>query len=77
MVKRSLGKGGKKKVYLAHDSVLDRDVAFALIKTEGPSEVARTRIMREVQAKECLGDHSWHGPPDLSHLSGAVWGSRD
>ena len=34
-VKRFLGEGGKKKVYLAHDTTLDRDVAFALIKTEG------------------------------------------
>jgi eukaryotic-like serine/threonine-protein kinase len=33
-VRKSLGEGGKKKVYLAHDTVLDRDVAFALIKTE-------------------------------------------
>ena len=33
-VKRFLGEGGKKKVYLAHDTLLDRDVAFALIKTE-------------------------------------------
>ena len=34
-VQRSLGEGGKKRVYLAHDSVLDRDVAIAVIKTEG------------------------------------------
>ncbi len=34
-VKRFLGEGGKKKVYLAQDTLLDRDVAFALIKTEG------------------------------------------
>ena len=33
-VKRFLGEGGKKKVYLAHDRTLDRDVAFALIKTD-------------------------------------------
>ena len=33
-VKRFLGEGGKKKVYLAHDTLLDRDVGFALIKTE-------------------------------------------
>jgi serine/threonine protein kinase len=33
-VKKFLGEGGKKKVYLAHDTLLDRDVAFALIKTE-------------------------------------------
>ena len=34
-VKRFLGEGGKKKVYLAHDTTLDREVAFALIKTDG------------------------------------------
>ena len=34
-VKRFLGEGGKKKVYLAQDTLLDREVAFALIKTEG------------------------------------------
>ena len=34
-VERFLGEGGKKRVYLAHDELLDRDVAFALIKTEG------------------------------------------
>ena len=32
-VKRFLGEGGKKKVYLAQDTTLDREVAFALIKT--------------------------------------------
>jgi len=49
-VKRFLGEGGKKKVYLAHDTLLDRDVAFALIKTEGLDEVGRDRITREAQA---------------------------
>ncbi len=33
-VKRFLGEGGKKRVYLAQDTLLDREVAFALIKTE-------------------------------------------
>ncbi len=56
-VKKFLGEGGKKNVYLAHDTVLDRDVAFALIKTEKLDEVARTRIIREVQAMGRLGDH--------------------
>ncbi len=37
-VKQFLGEGGKKKVYLAHDTLLDREVAFALIKTEGLAE---------------------------------------
>jgi len=52
-----LGEGGKKKVYLAHDTLLDRDVAFALIKTEKLDEEARTRITREVQAMGRLGSH--------------------
>ncbi|MCH8063372.1 MAG: serine/threonine protein kinase, partial [Chloroflexi bacterium] len=56
-VKRFLGEGGKKKVYLAHDELLDRDVAFALIKTEGLDEVSRTRISREAQAMGRLGSH--------------------
>ena len=34
-VRRLLGEGGKKRVYLATDTRLDRDVAIALIKTEG------------------------------------------
>ena len=34
-VKRFLGEGGKKRVYLAQDTTLDREVAFALLKTEG------------------------------------------
>ncbi|HEY98373.1 MAG TPA: zinc-ribbon domain-containing protein, partial [Dehalococcoidia bacterium] len=37
-VEKFLGEGGKKKVYLAHDTLLDRDVAFALIKTENLDE---------------------------------------
>ena len=56
-VQRFLGEGGKKKVYLAHDSTLDRDVAFALIKTEGLDETSRTRIQREAQAMGRLGSH--------------------
>jgi len=56
-VKRFLGEGGKKKVYLAHDTTLDRDVAFALIKAEGLDETSRTRIQREAQAMGRLGSH--------------------
>ena len=56
-VVRFLGQGGKKRVYLAHDSRLDRDVAFALIKSEGLDQEARARISREAQAMGRLGDH--------------------
>jgi hypothetical protein len=56
-VKRFLGEGGKKRVYLAHDTLLDRDVAFALIKTEGLDDVGRERIRREAQAMGRLGAH--------------------
>ena len=57
-VKRFLGEGGKKKVYLAQDTLLDREVAFALIKTEGLDDVSRTRITREAQAMGRLGSHA-------------------
>jgi len=43
-VKSLLGEGGKKKVYLAHDTTLDRDVAFGLIKAEGLDADSRQRI---------------------------------
>ena len=56
-VKRFLGEGGKKKVYLAHDSKLDRDIAFALLKTEKLDDEARTRITREAKAMGRLGSH--------------------
>jgi hypothetical protein len=56
-VRKFLGEGGKKKVYLAHDSQLDRDVAFALIKTEGLDAAARERVTREAQAMGRLGSH--------------------
>ncbi len=56
-VREPLGEGGKKKVFLAHDTLLDRDVAFALIKTEGLDEAGRSRISREAQAMGRLGSH--------------------
>ncbi|MCH8226270.1 MAG: zinc ribbon domain-containing protein, partial [Chloroflexi bacterium] len=56
-VKEFLGEGGKKRVFLAHDTLLDREVAFALIKTEGLDEAGRSRIQREAQAMGRLGSH--------------------
>jgi len=57
-VRRFLGEGGKKMVYLAHDTTLDREVAFALIKTDGLDETSRIRIQREAQAMGRLGSHA-------------------
>ena len=56
-VKKLLGEGGRKRVYQAHDTVLDRDVALAVIKTEGLDPTSRVRITREAQAMGRLGDH--------------------
>jgi class 3 adenylate cyclase len=57
VVKGFLGEGGRKKVYLAHDEKLDRDVAFAMIKTEGLDADGLARVKREAQAMGRLGDH--------------------
>ena len=56
-LKRPLGEGAKKQVFLATDSRLDRDVALALIKVEGLDEAGRARVRREAQAMGRLGDH--------------------
>jgi DNA-binding CsgD family transcriptional regulator len=54
---RMLGEGGRKRVYLAHDNVLDRNIALAVIKTERSDPASRTRITREAQLMGRLGDH--------------------
>jgi len=56
-VKRFLGEGGKKRVYLAHDTRLGRDVAFALIRIDGLDGEGRERLEREAQAMGKLGTH--------------------
>jgi len=56
-IDRFLGEGGRKRVFLAHDSRLDRRVAIAVIKTEGLDESGLTRVRREAQAMARLGDH--------------------
>ena len=56
-VKGFLGEGGKKRVYLAQDTLPDRKVAFALIETESLDDVSRIRITREAQAMGRLGSH--------------------
>jgi class 3 adenylate cyclase len=56
-VRSFLGEGSRKRVYLAYDGKLDRDVAFAAIKTDGLDADGVTRIRREAQAMGRLGDH--------------------
>ena len=56
-VERFLGEGGRKRVYLAHDERLARDVAVSLIKTDGLDEVGLARVRREAQAMGRLGDN--------------------
>src|SRR3989304_5841401 len=43
-VQRFLGEGGRKRVYLAHDTKLDRDVAIAVVKTEGLDDGGLARV---------------------------------
>ncbi|MEA2411478.1 MAG: eukaryotic-like serine/threonine-protein kinase, partial [Thermoleophilaceae bacterium] len=57
VVERFLGEGGRKRVYLAHDTMLDRDVAVGIVKTSGLDEDARMRVTREAQSMARLGDH--------------------
>src|SRR5207247_10535183 len=57
-----LGEGGRKRVYRAHDTSLDRDVAIAVVKTEGLDEAARERVRRERQAMPRLGARPTRAP---------------
>ena len=54
-VVRFLGEGGGKRVYLARDSRLERDVAISLIKAEVLDEDTRLRVQAEAQALGRLG----------------------
>ncbi len=56
---RLLGEGSSKTVFLAHDDKIDRDVAFALIKTAGLDASGRERISREARAMGKLGDNPY------------------
>jgi tetratricopeptide (TPR) repeat protein len=51
---RFLGEGAKKRVHLARDSRLDREVAIAFVKSDGLDLI---RVRREAEAMGRLGDH--------------------
>jgi class 3 adenylate cyclase len=56
-VQRFLGEGARKRVFLARDQRLDREVALAIVKTEGLDETSLARVRREAEAMGRLGDH--------------------
>ena len=56
-VERFLGEGGKKRIYLAHDTRLDRKVAVAVIKAEVIDAANLARIRREARAMGRVGEH--------------------
>jgi class 3 adenylate cyclase/tetratricopeptide (TPR) repeat protein len=56
-VRRFLGEGAKKRVFEAHDTLLDRDVAVSLIRTDGLDTLGRQRVTQEAQALGRLGAH--------------------
>ena len=56
-IKGYINEGARKRVHLAYDNVLDREVAIALIKTEGLDADSRARMIREYQATGRLGSH--------------------
>lgn len=57
LIRRQIGQGGQKKVYLARDERLDRDVVIALLKTDDLSAESVPRLTREAQAMARLGSH--------------------
>src|SRR5262249_10993559 len=57
VVKRFIGEGWKKRVYLAHDTRLERDVALAVVRTDGLDQAGLGRVRREARAMGRLGDH--------------------
>jgi hypothetical protein len=56
-LEKQIGEGSKKRVYLARDTRLDRQVALSLLKTDGLDANTRLRVRREAQAMARLGDH--------------------
>ncbi len=56
-IDRFLGRGAKKRVFLAHDTLLDREVAVSLLDIEGLDDAGLQRARREAQSMGRLGDH--------------------
>ena len=77
-----LGEGARKRVYRATDTLLDREVAIAVMKVEHLDDAALTRLRSEAQSMARLGDNpnivtvhdigEEHGQPYIvsQHMSG-------
>ncbi len=72
-VVRFLGEGSKKRVYLARDALLDRDVAFTLIKSDGLDGTGRERVLREARAMGRLSSPYIVGIYDAGEADGAPY----
>src|ERR687894_65688 len=67
---RLLGKGGQKEVYLARDTVLEREVALAFLHGAAPQE----RFEHEMRLMGRLGDHAHIvGIYDVGEEAGATY----
>lgn len=56
-VRRVLGQGGQKTVYLVHDGALDRECALAFVQTEALAPADVERFQREAQVLAKMGGH--------------------
>jgi hypothetical protein len=52
--RNEIGTGGMSRVLLAHDTVLDRDVAVKILSAEADNAAARARFLREVRITAML-----------------------
>jgi serine/threonine-protein kinase len=72
-----VGDGLRKQVYRARDTLLDRDVALALLRTDGLDDAERTRVEREVRVVARLGSHpnvvTLYDIEDLDGVPGLVF----
>ena len=57
-VRRFLGQGGRKRVYLSTDTRTETEVAVALYDTAGVGAGIQARARREAEAMRKLGDHA-------------------
>lgn len=56
-IRHFLGEGSNKKVFLAEDTELGRDIAIAFVQRASAKQSTLMRVRREVRAMARLGDH--------------------